>query len=140
MLERIITLVRERIPARFGLDPFRDVQVLAPMHGSLIGTRNLNAALQDVLNPAGAAEVERHGWKFRVGDKVLQLQNNYQKDVFNGDIARIHALDATDQELTVVSVVASRVGEEAAEIVEEAATPEVITEKKAEVKAEGAQP
>jgi exodeoxyribonuclease V alpha subunit len=101
VLDRIITLVRERIPARFGLDPFRDVQVLAPMHGSLIGTRNLNAALQDVLNPAGPAEVERHGWKFRVGDKVMQIQNNYQKDVFNGDIGRIRALDATDQELTV---------------------------------------
>jgi exodeoxyribonuclease V alpha subunit len=100
-LDRIITLVRERIPARFGFDPFRDVQVLAPMHGSLLGTRNLNASLQGVLNPAGATEVQRHGTTFRIGDKVLQTQNNYQKEVFNGDIGRIRAVDLTEQELTV---------------------------------------
>jgi exodeoxyribonuclease V alpha subunit len=101
VLDRIITLVRERIPGRFGFDPFREVQVLAPIHGSLLGTRNLNAALQEVLNPAGGTEVQRHGSTFRVGDKVLQTQNNYQKEVFNGDIGRIAAIDRTDQEMTV---------------------------------------
>lgn len=102
VLERIVMLVRERIPARFGLDPFRDVQVLTPMNRSDLGTRNLNARLQEVLNPApGKAEVQRYGWTFRVGDKVLQTVNDYQKDVFNGDIGRVTALDDVDQEMTV---------------------------------------
>jgi exodeoxyribonuclease V alpha subunit len=106
ILERIITLVRERIPARFGLDPFRDIQVLTPMNRSDLGARHLNARLQEVLNPprperGKETEVQRFGWTFRVGDKVLQTVNNYQKEVFNGDIGRISALDLVDQELTV---------------------------------------
>jgi exodeoxyribonuclease V alpha subunit len=103
VLDRIIALVRERIPARFGLDPLRDVQVLTPMNRSELGARNLNARLQEVLNPprAGATEVQRYGWQFRVGDKVLQTVNNYQKEVFNGDIGHITAIDTVDQELTV---------------------------------------
>jgi exodeoxyribonuclease V alpha subunit len=106
VLERIITLVRERIPARFGLDPFRDIQVLTPMNRSDLGARHLNARLQEVLNPPHSergkeTEVQRFGWTFRVGDKVLQTVNNYQKEVFNGDIGRISALDLMDQELTV---------------------------------------
>jgi exodeoxyribonuclease V alpha subunit len=102
IIERIITLVRERIPARFRLDPVRDIQVLAPMNRSELGARNLNTRLQEVLNPArGGAEVERFGWKFRIGDKVLQTVNNYTKEVFNGDIGRIKNIDAVDQELSV---------------------------------------
>jgi exodeoxyribonuclease V alpha subunit len=108
VLERIITMVRERIPARFGLDPFRDIQVLSPMNRSELGARNLNACLQAVLNPPRAdrgrqdqAEIQRYGWTFRVGDKVLQTANNYQKEVFNGDIGRITGIDPVDQELTV---------------------------------------
>jgi exodeoxyribonuclease V alpha subunit len=102
VLGRIVTLVRERIPARFGLDPFRDVQVLAPMNLSELGTRNLNAKLQQVLNPPrGGPEVERYGWKYRLGDKVLQTQNDYQKEVFNGEIGRISALDPAEKELVV---------------------------------------
>ena len=105
IIERIITLLRERIPARFDLDPLRDVQVLTPMNRSELGARNLNSRLQEVLNPippAGdARQVERYGWTFRIGDKVLQTVNNYQKEVFNGDIGRITALDLVDQELTV---------------------------------------
>src|SRR5262249_23690118 len=75
ILDRIVTMVRERIPARFGLDPFRDVQVLTPMNRSELGTRNLNARLQEVLNPPrtpAKPEVQRYGWTFRLGDKVLQ--------------------------------------------------------------------
>jgi exodeoxyribonuclease V alpha subunit len=102
ILERIITLVRDRIPARFGLEPLRDVQVLTPMNRSLLGARNLNTCLQQVLNPSATGPVvERYGWSYRVGDKVLQTVNNYHKEVFNGDIGRVSALDETDQELTV---------------------------------------
>lgn len=101
--ERIVTLVRDRIPARFGLDPFRDVQVLSPMNKSELGATALNQRLQEVMNPpvAGARSVERFGRTFRVGDKVIQVRNNYQKEVFNGDIGRIGAIDPVDQELTV---------------------------------------
>jgi exodeoxyribonuclease V alpha subunit len=71
--ERIVTLVRDRIPARFGLDPFRDVQILTPMNRSALGARQLNACLQEVLNPPGSGpQVQRYGWTYRVGDKVLQ--------------------------------------------------------------------
>ncbi len=102
ILERIVTLVRERIPARYHFDPFRDVQVLTPMNRSALGTRNLNATLQQVLNPSPAGPpVERFGWSYRKGDKVLQTVNDYQKEVFNGDIGRIIAIDEEDQELTV---------------------------------------
>jgi exodeoxyribonuclease V alpha subunit len=105
ILERIITLVRERVPKRFGLDPFRDIQVLTPRNDTELGTHNLNARLQEVLNPGGfggeGAEVQRFGVTFRVGDKVLQTRNNYQKEVFNGDIGRIAAIEPADKEVTV---------------------------------------
>jgi exodeoxyribonuclease V alpha subunit len=102
ILDRIVTMIRDRIPARFGLDPFRDVQVLTPMNRSELGTTNLNAHLQAVLNPSrGGPEVERFGWKFRAGDKVIQTQNDYDKDVFNGDIGRVTAINSHEQELTV---------------------------------------
>ncbi|HYT87140.1 MAG TPA: AAA family ATPase, partial [Gemmataceae bacterium] len=102
VLRKIITMVRERIPARFGLDPLRDVQVLTPMNRSELGTQNLNARLQEILNPPGAkAEVQRFGSTFRQGDKVLQTVNNYDKEVFNGDIGRIAAVDTEEQELRV---------------------------------------
>jgi exodeoxyribonuclease V alpha subunit len=102
VLDRIVTMVRDRIPSRFGLDPFRDVQVLAPMNKSDLGVRNLNVRLQEVLNPARPnQEVQRFGWSFRTGDKVLQTENNYQKEVFNGDIGRVASIDQSNQELTV---------------------------------------
>jgi exodeoxyribonuclease V alpha subunit len=104
ILDRLVTLLRDRIPARFGLDPFRDVQMLTPMNRSELGARNLNVRLQEILNPSqddDAAEVARFGWTFRVGDKVLQTVNNYDKEVFNGDIGRVVEIDADDQELTV---------------------------------------
>jgi exodeoxyribonuclease V alpha subunit len=76
--------------------------VLTPMNRSELGTANLNARLQAVLNPPhGGPEVERFGWKFRAGDKVIQTQNDYDKDVFNGDIGRVAAIDPHEQELTV---------------------------------------
>jgi exodeoxyribonuclease V alpha subunit len=102
VIDRILTLVRQRIPARFGLDPLRDIQVLTPMNRSELGARNLNAVLQKALNPAdNAVEVQRFGWTYRPGDKVLQTVNNYQKEVFNGDIGRVTTIDMMDQEVTV---------------------------------------
>jgi exodeoxyribonuclease V alpha subunit len=103
IIDRVITLVRERIPDRFGWDPLRDVQVLTPMNRSELGVRNLNARLQEVLNPPGPgkAEIQRFGWTFRLGDKVMQVQNNYQRDVFNGDVGRIASIDPVDQEVVV---------------------------------------
>ncbi len=103
VLERIVTMVKERIPARFNLDPFRDVQVLSPMNKSELGVHNLNAVLQSALNPQQDRnqEVARFGITFRRGDKVIQTQNNYQREVFNGDIGRIVDVDAVNQSLSV---------------------------------------
>jgi exodeoxyribonuclease V alpha subunit len=102
VLERIVTMVRERIPARFGLDPVRDVQVLTPMNRSELGAHALNLHLQQVLNPPpGGPQVQRFGWTFRPGDKVLQTHNNYQKEVFNGDVGRITAIDEAEREVVV---------------------------------------
>lgn len=102
VMDRIIALLKDRIPAAFGLDPFRDVQVLTPMNKSLLGVKSLNLELQKVLNPSPeGGEVQRFGWTFRVGDKVLQTQNNYQKEVYNGDLGLVHSLDEAQRELTV---------------------------------------
>lgn len=102
ILDRIVALVRDRIPARFGLDPFRDVQVLTPMNRFELGSRALNARLQEILNPPqDEPEVARFGWIFRTGDKVLQTVNNYPKEVFNGDIGRVTRIDEEEQELHV---------------------------------------
>jgi exodeoxyribonuclease V alpha subunit len=104
ILERVIALILERIPARFKLDPFQDIQVLAPMNRAELGVKNLNVRLQEVLNPPDAQEgpeVARFGWTFRLGDKVMQTRNNYDKDVFNGDIGRIRKIDLEAQEVTV---------------------------------------
>ena len=99
----LVNLVQERIPKRFSLDPIRDVQVLCPMNRGSLGVRELNAVLQRVLNPArpGQPAVERFGWRFQIGDKVIQTENDYGKDVFNGDIGIIERIDLVDQELTV---------------------------------------
>jgi exodeoxyribonuclease V alpha subunit len=100
---KIVKVVAERIPARFGLDPIRDVQVLCPMNRGSAGARALNAALQEALNPAkpGAPSVERFGFTFRVGDKVMQTENNYDRDVFNGDLGFVAAIDQEEAELTI---------------------------------------
>lgn len=89
--ELIRTMVAERIPARFGLHPIDDVQVLAPMHRGVCGAQQLNTLLQDALNPDGAP-AERGKKRFRVGDKVMQVRNDYDKEVFNGDLGRIEGL------------------------------------------------
>jgi len=100
-VERIITLVRSRIPRRFGLDPIRDIQVLCPMNRGGVGARSLNVALQAALNPAGDNKIERFGSTFAPGDKVMQIENDYDKEVYNGDIGYVESLDLNEGELAV---------------------------------------
>ena len=90
---RIIELVKTRIPKRFGLDPIRDIQVLCPMNRGGVGARSLNIELQAALNPASDRKVERFGWTFAPGDKVMQIENDYDKEVYNGDIGYIDDVD-----------------------------------------------
>ena len=97
---RIVELVRTRIPRRFGLDPIRDIQVLCPMNRGGVGARSLNIELQAALNPAGERKVERFGWTFAPGDKVMQIENDYDKEVYNGDIGRIDNVDPELGEVT----------------------------------------
>jgi exodeoxyribonuclease V alpha subunit len=97
---RIIELVRTRIPQRFGLDPIRDIQVLCPMNRGGVGARSLNIELQAALNPAGDRKVERFGWTFAPGDKVMQIENDYDKEVYNGDIGYIDDVNHEESELT----------------------------------------
>ncbi|MDR1208020.1 MAG: ATP-dependent RecD-like DNA helicase [Holosporales bacterium] len=98
--EKIILLVKERIPRKFGFNPVQDVQVLTPVHRSLLGTESLNEALQNALNPDGL-ELLRGNRRFRTGDKVMQIRNNYDKDVFNGDIGIIARIDLENQVMIV---------------------------------------
>jgi len=100
-VRKLLTVVRDRIPARFGLDPVRDVQVLCPMNRGGLGARALNLALQQALNPPGEKRVERFGWTFCPGDKVMQVVNDYDRDVFNGDLGVITSLDTEEGELSV---------------------------------------
>ena len=97
---RILDLVKNRIPQKFGLDPIRDIQVLCPMNRGGVGARSLNIALQSELNPAGERKVERFGWTFAPGDKVMQIENDYDKEVYNGDIGYVDDVDSIDGELT----------------------------------------
>ena len=99
--DKLLRMVRDRIPARFGLDPRRDVQVLCPMNRGPLGARALNAALQAALNPHAGDAVERFGSTFRTGDKVMQTENDYDKDVFNGDLGFVESIDADAQELAI---------------------------------------
>ena len=100
VLRILLELVKERIPRRFGFDPVNDIQVLTPMHKGIVGAGNLNRELQNVLNP-GEDGVIRGGRNFRVHDKVMQVKNNYDKEVFNGDIGRITRIDPENQEATI---------------------------------------
>ena len=97
---RIVELVKTRIPRRFGLDPVREIQVLCPMNRGGVGARSLNIELQAVLNPAGERNIERFGWTFAPGDKVMQIENDYDKEAYNGDIGYIDDVDADAGELT----------------------------------------
>ncbi len=99
----LLEVVRERIPRRFGLDPIREIQVLSPMHRGSLGVRELNLRLQETLNPPRPNEphVDRFGWRFAPRDKVIQIENDYDKEVFNGDIGLVRSIDPIEQELVV---------------------------------------
>jgi exodeoxyribonuclease V alpha subunit len=103
ILATLLEVIRHRIPNRFGLDPLREIQVLTPMNRGSLGVRDLNLHLQRILNPARStdAHVDRFGWRYQPGDKVMQLENNYDKEVFNGDIGHVHKIDLVEQELVV---------------------------------------
>ena len=96
VLDTVRDLVHNRIPAKFGFDARDEIQVLSPMHRGVIGAQNLNKELQKVLNPGGGG-VDRAGVMFRAGDKVMQTSNDYDKDVYNGDIGIIAGIDREDQ-------------------------------------------
>jgi exodeoxyribonuclease V alpha subunit len=97
----IVDLVKTRLPHKFGFDPVRDIQVLCPMNRGITGARGLNQMLQEALNPPGANSVERFGYRFSAGDKVMQTVNNYDRDIYNGDIGTVIHVDSEEQELAV---------------------------------------
>ncbi|MCU1291190.1 MAG: ATP-dependent RecD-like helicase [Bryobacterales bacterium] len=101
--ELLIEFVAKRIPKKFTLDPIRDIQVLCPMNRGSLGAREMNQQLQAVLNPLypGELEVERFGYRFRLRDKVIQTENNYEKEVYNGDIGQIESMDPLEREVVI---------------------------------------
>ena len=99
----LVEIIKTRIPSKFRLDSIRDIQVLCPMNRGSLGIRELNVLLQNELNPAHADEpvVEKFGWQFRLRDKVIQTENDYDKEVFNGDIGQLIKIDHVEREVTV---------------------------------------
>jgi exodeoxyribonuclease V alpha subunit len=102
ILGKVMQLVTERIPKRFGLHPVRDIQVLTPMNRGGLGARSLNAELQQALNGQAEPKINRFGSVFAPGDKVIQMVNNYDKDVFNGDIGMVDSIDPDEGVMTVL--------------------------------------
>ncbi|MBS3904459.1 MAG: ATP-dependent RecD-like DNA helicase [Simkania sp.] len=101
VLECIVDLVSKRLPKTYRFHRFDEIQVLAPMKKGVIGTENLNVVLQERMNPS-PHPLTRMGRQFHVGDKVMQIRNDYQKEVFNGDVGRITAIDVTEQTIDVL--------------------------------------
>jgi exodeoxyribonuclease V alpha subunit len=100
-VRKLLAIVQKRIPKRFGFDPIRDIQVLCPMNRGGLGARSLNIELQKELNPPGDVRIDRFGWTFCPGDKVMQVENNYDKDVYNGDLGVVSRIDMEEGELHV---------------------------------------
>jgi exodeoxyribonuclease V alpha subunit len=100
-LAKVLEIVGTRIPSRFGLDPMRDVQVITPMQKGAVGARNLNDRLAALLNPAPIDKIERFGNTYAVGDKIMQIENDYDRDVFNGDLGVVKRIRERDDELKV---------------------------------------
>jgi exodeoxyribonuclease V alpha subunit len=100
-VRKLLAIVRERIPKRFALDPIRDIQVLCPMNRGGLGARSLNIELQNALNPPGEIRIERFGWTFCPGDKVMQVENDYDKDAYYGDLGVVSRIDMEEGELMV---------------------------------------
>ena len=99
--ETLVELVAERIPERFGVDPIDGIQVLCPTNRGLIGTRTLNEKLQAILNPGAADRIERKDLAYATGDKVMQIENDYEREVYNGDIGRLTLIDRAQKQVTV---------------------------------------
>jgi len=101
--QTVVDLVKRRLPAKFALDPIRDIQVLSPMNRGSLGIRELNLRLQAELNPVRPNEpiVEKFGWQFRLRDKLIQTENDYDKEVFNGDIGQILKIDPVENQVIV---------------------------------------
>jgi exodeoxyribonuclease V alpha subunit len=93
---KLLRMVTDRIPNRFGLHPIQDAQVLTPMNRSSLGSRVLNEVLQQALNQDAAPKVSRFGWAYAPGNQVIQTVNDYEKDVFNGDIGHVVRVDSED--------------------------------------------
>ena len=100
-VEKVLKLVCERIPDRFGMDPVRDTQVLCPMIRGSVGVQSLNRQLQNALNPDRQKIVERYGRSYGIGDKVMQTHNNYEDSVFNGDIGFVVDIDADNESVNI---------------------------------------
>ena len=100
-VRKLPAIVQDRIPKRFGLDPIRDIQVLCPMNRGGLGARSLNIELQNALNSPGEIRIERFGWTFCPGDKVMQIENDYDKEVYNGDLGVVSRIDPEEGEVAV---------------------------------------
>ena len=100
-VNKIVAIIKERLPKRFGLDPVRDVQLLCPMTRGALGARALNLHLQQALNPSPPDKIEKFGWTFALGDKVMQIENDYDKEVYNGDVGFVVGIDQEAAELTI---------------------------------------
>ena len=101
-VSKIVEIVKNRLPERFGFDPIKDIQVLCPMNRGGLGARALNVELQHALNPpVDEVFIERFGFTYRIGDKVMQTENDYDKDVFNGDVGYVRRIDPDAQALII---------------------------------------
>ena len=98
---RLIEIVKDRIPRRFGVDPIRDIQILCPMNRGGVGARSLNIELQKALNVRTEPRIEKFGTTYAVGDKVMQVENDYDKEVYNGDVGFVKAIDLETGEIEI---------------------------------------
>ena len=101
IFNKVISLITDRIPKKFGFNPLDDVQILCPMQRGGSGAQSFNIELQKVLNPPNESSVEKYGWRFSEGDKVMQIENNYDKEVYNGDIGFIREINKIEQEMVI---------------------------------------
>jgi exodeoxyribonuclease V alpha subunit len=101
VMAKMTILIRDRIPRRFGFDPVRDVQVLCAMNRGRLGTHMLNGELQQLFNPPSFESLHRAGWSYGPGDKVMQVRNDYERDVYNGEVGIVREVRRDHDELTV---------------------------------------
>jgi exodeoxyribonuclease V alpha subunit len=97
--QTVVDLVKTRLPRKFGVDSVRDIQVLCPMNRGITGGRGINQSLQAALNPPGEHSVEKFGYAFSIGDQVMQIENNYDREVYNGGIGYVAEIDREEDEL-----------------------------------------